>query len=87
MEFVRHKPCYDRILFVLTRDIKRMKERILIGKELEIRFRLQGSVKADILCNLTRPLESFLTEFEHDSDGDWNLLGLSPLREALLSNR
>ena len=87
MEFVRHKPCYDRILFVLTLDRKKMKERILIGRELEIRFRLQGSMEADILCDLIRPLGSFLTEFEHDPDGDWNLLGLSPLREALHSNR
>ena len=31
MEFVRHEPCYDRILFVLTLDRKKMKERILIG--------------------------------------------------------
>ena len=30
MEFVRHEPCYDRILFVLTLDRKKMKERILI---------------------------------------------------------
>ena len=33
MEFVRHEPCYDRILFVLTLDRKKMKERILIGEE------------------------------------------------------
>ncbi len=33
MEFVRHEPCYDRILFVLTLDRKKMKERILIEKE------------------------------------------------------
>ena len=35
MEFVRHEPCYDRILFVLTLDRKKMKERILIGEELQ----------------------------------------------------
>ena len=33
MEFVRHEPCYDRILFVLTLDRKKMKERILIGRQ------------------------------------------------------
>ena len=37
--FVRHEPCYDRILFVLTLDRKKMKERILIGEELQVRFR------------------------------------------------
>lgn len=87
MEFVRHEPCYNRILFVLTLDRKKMKERILIGKELEIRFRLQGSMDADVLCDLTRPLGTFLAEFEYDPNGDWNLLGLSPLREALHTNR
>ena len=33
---------YDRILLVLTLDKQKMKERILIGEELQIRFRLQG---------------------------------------------
>lgn len=28
-----------------------------------------------------------LSTFEHDSDGEWNHLGLIPLREALHSNR
>ena len=43
MEFVRHEPCYDRILFVLTLDRKKMKERILIGEELQVRFRLEAA--------------------------------------------
>ena len=38
-EFVRHEPLYDRILLVLTLDRQKMKERILIGEELQIRFR------------------------------------------------
>ena len=37
-EFVRHEPLYDRILLVLTLDRQKMKERILIGEELQIRF-------------------------------------------------
>ena len=83
MEFVRHEPCYDRILFVLTLDRKKMKERILIGEELQVRFRLQGDMDADVLCDTTRPLGTFLAEFEHDPDGEWNRLGLAPLREAV----
>ena len=54
MEFVRHEPCYDRILFVLTLDRKKMKERILIGEELQVRFRLQGDMDA----RLERSLQS-----------------------------
>ena len=42
-QFIRHEPCFERILFVLTLDRKKMKERILIGEEQQIRFRLNGS--------------------------------------------
>ena len=41
IEFVRHEPCYDWILLVLTLDRQKKKERILIGEELQIRFRLR----------------------------------------------
>lgn len=87
MEFVRHEPCYDRILLVLTLDRQKKKERILIGEELQIRFRLHGNTDADVLCDVTRPLGTLLAEFEHDPEGEWNRLGLAPLREALHSNR
>ena len=36
---------------------------------------------------MTRPLGTFLINFERDTDRDWNLYGLSPLRHALHSNR
>ena len=87
MEFVRHEPCYDRILLVLSLDRQKKKERILIGEELQIRFRLRGNTDTDVLCDATRPLGTFLAEFEHDPDGEWSRLGLAPLREALHSNR
>ena len=51
-EFVRHEPLYDRILLVLTLDRQKMKERILIGEELQIRFRLQGYEDAEVLCDV-----------------------------------
>ena len=86
-EFIRHEPLYDRILLVLTLDRQKMKERILIGEELQIRFRLQGYTDADVLCDVARPLGTMLSAFEHDPDGEWNRLGLMPLREALHSNR
>ena len=86
-EFVRHEPLYDRILLVLTLDRQKMKERILIGEELQIRFRLQRYDDAEVLCDVTRPLGTMLSAFEHDSDGKWNRLGLMPLSESLHSNR
>lgn len=48
LNLYRHKPLYDRILLVLTLDRQKMKERILIGEELQIRFRLQGYT--DAMC-------------------------------------
>lgn len=86
-EFVRHEPLYDRVLLVLTLDRQKMKERILIGEELQIRFRLQGYDDTEVLCDVTRPLGTMLSAFEHDSDGEWNRFGLIPLRGALYSNR
>ena len=85
-QFIRHEPCFERILFVLTLDRKKMKERILIGEEQQIRFRLNGSQNAEVLCDMTRPLGTFLINFECDTDRDWNLYGLSPLRQALHSS-
>ena len=75
-QFIRHEPCFERILFVLTLDRKKMKERILIGEEQQIRFRLNGSQNAEVLCDMTRPLGTFLINFERDTDRDWNLYGL-----------
>ena len=49
--------------------------------------RIKKISKQDVLCDVTRPLGSLLAEFEHDPDREWNLNGLSPLREALHTNR
>ena len=87
IQFTRTAPCYDRILFVLSLDRKHMKERVLIGEAQQIRFRLEGSDSADLLLDVTRPLGTLLVDFEHDTDGEWNRLGLAPLRDALHSNR
>ena len=80
--FVRHEPCYDRILFVLTLDRKKMKERILIGEELQVRFRLQGDRDADVLCDTTRPLGTFLADFEHGTCSAAGSSALKPLEAA-----
>ena len=77
----------NTILFVISLDRQKKKERVLIGEELQIRFSLRGNTDADVLCDMTRPLGTFLAEFEHDPDGEWSRLGLMPLREALHSNR
>ena len=62
--FIRHEPCFERILFVMTLDRKKMKERILIGEEQQIRFRLNGSQNKEELCDMTGRLGTFLISFE-----------------------
>ena len=86
-EFARHEPCYDRVLLVLTLDKQKMKERILIGTEEDVRLRLENHIDTELICDVTRPLGTLLMEFEHDPDGAWNQHGLSPLRDALHTNR
>ena len=67
-QFIRHEPCFERILFVLTLDRKKMKERILIGEEQQIRFQLNGSQNAEVLCDMKRPLGTFLIKIKPKSD-------------------
>ncbi len=85
--FQQHEPCFDKVLFVLTLDRKKMKERIVAGTETAVRSRLRGNPDAEVVCDVTRRLGTFLIEFEQDPDGEWNRLGLAPLREALHTNR
>lgn len=86
-QFVRHEPFNDKILLVLTLDRKKMKERILVGTEQQIRSRLGGIQKTEVLCDETRPLGTLIVDFENDSEGDWNRFGLMPLYNALHTNR
>lgn len=73
---------YDRILLMLTLNRQKMKERILIGEKLQIQFRLQG----EVLCDVTHPLRTSPSIFEHDPDGKWIHFGLMSMRETLQFN-
>ena len=55
----------------------KMKERILIGTEQQIRFRLDGNKDNDVIYDITRPLGRFLIDFEYDKEKNWNIYGLS----------
>ena len=70
--FVRHKPCGDRIVFALVLDRRKMKERIMAGKASQIFLGLNGNLDAELLCDVTRLLGTFLIDFENDMQGDWN---------------
>ena len=86
-EFKRQEPVLDKIILVLTLDKHKMKERILMGNECDIQLRLKGSQVAGLLCDVTRPLGTFLIEFENGTLGDWNQFGINPLQNALNANR
>lgn len=85
--FVRHQPCGDRIVFALTLDRKKMKERIMVGAADQIFSGINGNMDAELFCGMTRPLGTFLTDFENDPQGEWNRSGILPLYDALHVNR
>ena len=46
-EFQRHGTCFNRVLFVLTLDRKKMKKRIMAGTEPAVRSCLSGNTKGN----------------------------------------
>jgi len=62
---------FGRVVFALTLDRKRLKERIVIGKVDEVRRLLNGG-DGEIYHDEIRPLGSLLLTFESNTDGVWN---------------
>ena len=85
--FSRHNPIPGSIVFVLILDMKRKKERILIGNENYIELRLRGSEEDNIFYDQTAPLGSLLMNFHQDTTRAWNEFGFMPFWDALHSNR
>ena len=86
MGFVRHEPCYDRVLLVLTLDKKKMKERVLdrrkeLADPLPHLRRIHG-YGCPVRCD-TPAWDFSLRSLSMTPDGEWSRLGLAPLREAL----
>ena len=67
--FVRHQPYGDKIVFALILDRKKMKERIMVGEASQIFLGLNENKDAEFLCDVTRPLGTFLIDFENDIQG------------------
>lgn len=76
-QFIRQEPCREKVIFVLTLDRKKLKERVLIGTEDEVRSRLEGNEGAELACDTTNPLGTLLIRFDKDPEGNWNRLGLA----------
>ena len=85
--FDRHDPAPDRIVLALILDMKRKKERILIGSENRIESHLRGSEEDDIYYDRIAPLGNLLMNFHQDTDRTWNQYGFMPLWDALHTNR
>ncbi len=83
--FQRQEPIFDRIYFAIVLDQKTMKERILIGTDIEIRLALKGS-KQPLIYDQKRPLGTFMIQLPSDIERKWNII-IMRLRDALQSNR
>ena len=75
---------FGRVVFALTLDRKRLKERITIGKVDEVRRLLNGG-DAEVYYDEIRPLGSLLLTFESNINGDWNK-NILTLRESYKKN-
>jgi len=62
---------FGRVVFALTLDRKRLKERVVIGKVDEVR-RLLNNGDGEVYYDDVRPLGSLLLSFESDTNGAWN---------------
>jgi len=71
---------FGRVVFALTLDRKRLKERIIIGRVDEVRRLLNGG-DGEVYYDEVRPLGSLLLSFESDSNGEWNR-NILTLRES-----
>ena len=72
-DFTSRERELGRIVFALTliKTRKRLAERIIIGRENEVRLILNGN-DGEVYYDETRPFGSLLFDFESDANGDWN---------------
>jgi hypothetical protein len=71
-EFNLKNPAFDRIVFLLTVNKKKMTERIIIGEAGEVRLRLEQNI-GDVFYDEARPIGSLLFSFEANPERDWNV--------------
>jgi len=71
-EFNLKNPAFDRIVFLLTVNKKKMTERVIIGESGEVRLRLDKNI-GDVFYDETRPIGTLLFNFESNPERDWNI--------------
>ena len=70
-DFTNREREFGRVVFAITLDRKRLKERIIIGKVDEVQWHLKHG-DGNVYFDETRPLGNLLLNFENDENGDWN---------------
>ena len=65
---------FGRVVFARMLNLKRMTERIIIGRTDEVRQRLERKA-GEVYFDETRPLGNLLLTFESDKIGEWNRHG------------
>jgi len=71
-EFILKNSIYERIVFTLILDKKKMTERIIIGESEKIKLHLEHG-NGNVYYDKTRPLGSMLIYFERDTKKEWNI--------------
>jgi hypothetical protein len=71
-EFNLKNPAFNRIVFLLTVDKKKMIERVIIGEAGEVRLRLERNF-GEVYYDEVHPIGSLLFSFEANPERDWNV--------------
>ena len=74
-DFTVRKKYYERVVFALALDKKRLTERIIIGETGQVRRSLEHG-DGDVYYDVTRPLGTLLFNFAGDTTGEWNKHGI-----------
>lgn len=70
-EFNLKNPAFNRIVFLLTVNRKKLTERLIIGEAGEVRLRIERNI-GEVFYDETRPIGSLLFNFETNPEREWN---------------
>lgn len=72
-DFLDRRAVYEQhIVFALCLDKKKMKERVIIGKESEVQKLLENG-SGDVYFDETAPLGNMISTFESDTENQWEI--------------
>ena len=77
----------DMVVLALIVDKENKKERVLIGSELGIQYRLDGRTDVEVIFDQVRPLGKLIWEHDGQDRGWWCAEVFTPLRNALQAKK